>query len=387
MRLSSAFKADHVGSFLRPPELGEAFRAFRQGKIASEQLRQATDQAVLKILQVQKDAGLEIFSDGEYRRGSWISGPLDAFEGFVDAGDANRLAPQNQTRWRGAPTGIVPMQGAAEPGNENARRHRVIGGRLKAKRRLNGDEAAFLKAHAPGAYKITNPGPTWFLRYWAPGVSDKVYESRDAALADLVTITRQEIATLVAEGTPYIQIDSIRYVFDYTDERRRQEWRDWGVDPETAIDQDVDADNALIAGLPRDGVTYGLHMCRGNFFSRWYAEGGYDRIAERVFPKLNYDRFLLEYDTARAGGFEPLRFVPNGKVVALGLVSTKVPALEDQDEIRRRVDQASKFVPLEDLALTGQCGFASVAVGNELSWDDQRRKLDLIVGTARKIWA
>ncbi len=211
--MASRYKADHVGSFLRPPELRQAFHAHRAGGISDAQLRQATDRAVVKILQVQKDAGLEIFSDGEYRRGSWLSGPLDAFEGFVNAGDANRAAPQNQTRWRGAPTDVVPMQGATGADADAGRRQRVIGAKLKARRRLNGDEAAFLRAHAPGAYKITNPGPTWFLRYWAPGVSDKVYGSRDAALDDLVAITRQEIAALVSDGVPYIQIDSIRYVF------------------------------------------------------------------------------------------------------------------------------------------------------------------------------
>ncbi len=379
------YRADHVGSFLRPPELREAFRARRAGRISDDALRAATDRAILKILQVQKDAGLEIFSDGEYRRESWLSGPLDAFEGFVDAGEAGSAAPQNRMRWKGGATDVVPMHGTIGAARAE-RRQPVIGGPIRARRRLNGEEAAFLKAHAPGAFKITNPGPTWFLRHWAPGVSDTVYASRDAALADLVAAMQREIAALVADGTPYIQIDSIRYVFDYSDEDRRREWRDWGVDPDAAIDQDVAADNALIAGQKRDGVTFALHMCRGNFFSRWYAEGGYDRIAERVFPRLDYDRFLLEYDTDRAGGFEPLRFVPRDRIVALGLVSTKIAALEDPDALRRRIDEASRFVPIENLALTAQCGFASVAVGNEIGWDDQRRKLDLIVDTARKIW-
>ncbi len=378
-------RADHVGSFLRPPALRDAIRAHRAGRIGDDALAAATDRAILEILQVQKDAGLEIFSDGEYRRESWLSGPLDAFEGFVDAGDAAAAAPQNRMRWRGAANAIVPT-----PDNPDAAaaRHRdpVIGGKIRAKRRLNGAEAAFLAAHAPGAFKITNPGPTWFLRHWAPGISERAYPSRDAALADLVALMRDEIAALVADGVPYVQIDSIRYVFDYSDEARRREWRDWGVDPDAAIDQDVAADNALIAGLKRDGVTFALHMCRGNFYSRWYAEGGYDHIAERVFGGLNYDRFLLEFDTERAGGFAPLRFVPHDRIVALGLVSTKTPALEDPDALRRRVDEAARFVPIENLALTAQCGFASVAVGNELGWDDQRRKLELIVETARKIW-
>jgi 5-methyltetrahydropteroyltriglutamate--homocysteine methyltransferase len=148
----------------------------------------------------------------------------------------------------------------------------------------------------------------------------------------------------------------------------------------------VRADNALLEGVRREGVTFGLHMCRGNFFSRWYAEGGYERIAESVFPALDYDRLLLEFDTERAGGFEPLRFVPGGKVVVLGLVSTKDPRLETVDELQRRIEEASRYVPIENLALSGQCGFASVNLGNELVWDDQRRKLERIVETAHRVW-
>ena len=220
-----------------------------------------------------------------------------------------------------------------------------------------------------------------------PGTSDRAYPTSADALRDLTDIVHREVAALVGEGVPYVQIDSIRYVFDYTDDQRRQEWRDLGVDPDRAIDENVEADNAVIAGLPRSSVTLGLHMCRGNNRSRWFAEGGYDRIAEKVFGGLHYDRFLLEYDTGRAGGFEPLRFVPTGKTVVLGLVSTKVPQLEAQADLLRRIEEAAKFVPIEQLALGPQCGFASVAAGNEISWDDQRRTLDLLVDTARKVWS
>jgi 5-methyltetrahydropteroyltriglutamate--homocysteine methyltransferase len=183
-----------------------------------------------------------------------------------------------------------------------------------------------------------------------------------------------------------VQIDSIRYVFDYTDEQRRHEWQELGIDPDLAIDENIAADNAVIDGVAREGVTFGLHMCRGNNRSRWFADGGYDRIAEKAFGLLHYDRFLLEYDSERAGGFAPLRFVPKGKTVVLGLISTKASPLETQDDLFRRIDEAAKYVPVANLALSPQCGFASVAAGNEISWDDQRKKLDLLVDTARKVW-
>jgi 5-methyltetrahydropteroyltriglutamate--homocysteine methyltransferase len=199
-------------------------------------------------------------------------------------------------------------------------------------------------------------------------------------------ITRSEIQALVNEGVPYVQVDSIRYVFDFTDEQRRREWQAMGVDPDSAVDQTLAADNAVISGVAGNDVCFGLHMCRGNNRSNYFAEGGYDRIAERVFASLRYDRLLLEYDTERAGGFEPLRFVPRDKMVVLGLISTKNPQLESQDQLLRRIEEASKYVPIADLAISPQCGFASVLHGNEISWDDQQRKLELLVDTAQKVW-
>jgi 5-methyltetrahydropteroyltriglutamate--homocysteine methyltransferase len=247
-------------------------------------------------------------------------------------------------------------------------------------------ESSYLKQHAPGPYKITIPSPTWFLRGYRPDLSGDAYPTPGDALADLTAIVRQEVRALVEEGVPYVQLDSIRYVFDFADETHRREWQEAGVDPDRAVAQNVEVDNAVIAGLKREGVTFGLHMCRGNARSRWFAEGGYERIAEQVFPRLTFDRLLLEYDSTRAGGFEPLRFVPPGMIVVLGLISTKTPALERRDDLLRRIEEASKYVPLADLALSPQCGFASVAEGNLLSWDDQRRKLDLLVSTARAVW-
>jgi 5-methyltetrahydropteroyltriglutamate--homocysteine methyltransferase len=377
----ATYRADHVGSFLRPPALLETRAAHAEGRLADEQLREAEDRAILSILDVQRQAGVDIYSDGEYRRAMWLTGLPAAVEGFVPG------AMLNIRNWRGQPLPYVPGQtgvrhAAAAGRNPGA----VIGGKLVPKRRIAGEEAAFLARRAPGPYKITIPSPTWYLRGYIKGTSDVVYPSPADALRDLTAIVRREVEALVADGVPYVQLDSIRYVFDYTDEARRREWQETGIDPDRAVDENIAADNAVIAGLGGAGVTFGLHMCRGNNRSRWFAEGGYERIAERAFARLAFDRFLLEYDTERAGGFEPLRFVPPGRRVVLGLISSKVPRLESTDELRRRIDEAARHVPLEDLALSPQCGFASVAAGNELSWDDQRRKLDRLVETARLVW-
>jgi methionine synthase II (cobalamin-independent) len=375
------YRADHVGSFLRPPELLDARTAHAEGRMEDEALRAAEDRAILAIIELQRQIGVDVYSDGEYRRGMWITGLPAAVAGF---GAGEML---NIRRWRGRPLPYVPGQTgtrhAAAAGQNPAA---VIVGKLRPTRRITGAESAFLRRHAPGPWKITIPSPTWYLRGYIAGTSDRVYPTPADALRALVDIVRGEVAALVEEGVPYVQIDSIRYVFDYTDEERRREWTTLGIDPDRAVDENIAADNAVIAGLPRRSVTFGLHMCRGNNRSRWFAEGGYDRIAEKVFGQLDYDRLLLEYDSERAGGFAPLRFVPKGKTVVLGLISTKTPLLESPEALRRRIDEAAKHVPLANLALSPQCGFASVAAGNEITWDDQRRKLELLVETARTVW-
>jgi 5-methyltetrahydropteroyltriglutamate--homocysteine methyltransferase len=376
------YRADHVGSFLRPPLLLDARRAHAEGRVADAELRDAEDRAIMSVLELQRGAGLDVYSDGEYRRHMWITGLPAAVDGF---GAGTML---NIRGWRRGVQSSPPTQaGTPRVAAAGEDPPAVIVGKLTPRRRITGVESAFLREHAGGPFKITIPSPTWYLRGYIPGTSDRVYPTPDDALRDLTDIVQREVAALVAEGVPYVQIDSIRYVFDYTDEQRRREWRDVGVDPDRAIAENVATDNAVLAGVPRAGVTFGLHMCRGNNRSRWFAEGGYDRIAETVFAGLRYDRFLLEYDSERAGGFEPLRFVPKGRTVVLGLISTKVSHLESQADLLRRIDEAARYVPIENLALGPQCGFASVAAGNEISWDDQRRKLDLLVDTARKAWS
>jgi 5-methyltetrahydropteroyltriglutamate--homocysteine methyltransferase len=378
--MATMYRADHVGSFLRPPALLEARAAQAEGRLGEEGLREVEDEAIRSILEVQRQAGVDVYSDGEYRRAMWLTGLPAAVDGFVPG------AMLNIRNWRGRPLPYVPGQtGIRHPAASGQNPGAVIGGKLVPRRRVTAHEAAYLARHAPGPFKITIPSPTWYLRGYIAGTSDRVYPTPADALRDLTAIVRREVEALVAEGVPYVQIDSIRYVFDYADEARRREWQELGVDPDRAVEENIAADNAVIAGLA-GAVSFGLHMCRGNNRSRWFAEGSYERIAERVFGQLQFDRFLLEFDTERAGGFEPLRFVPRGKTVVLGLISSKVSRLESTDELRRRLDEAARYVPLDHLALSPQCGFASVAAGNEISWDEQRRKLDRLVETARLVW-
>jgi 5-methyltetrahydropteroyltriglutamate--homocysteine methyltransferase len=365
--MATVYRAENVGSLLRPPEVLEARSAHAEGRLSADALRQIEDRAILAALELQRQVGLDVFTDGELRRGSFLSDVADAVEGFV---------PDKITMdWHGP------------GGGEEASAAQVVGGRLRARRRLTAHEIGILKEHAPGPFKITIPAPSNFPDVsFKPGLSDHFYASRSEMLRELTEIIHQEVLAAVDEGVPYIQLDAPRYTY-YVDERIRERLRSRGIDPDRALDEAVAADNASLAGAGREGVTLAIHLCRGNSRSRWMAEGGYDPIAEKLFSTLAVDVFLLEYDTDRAGGFEPLRFVPPEKTVVLGLVSTKEPSLESQDELLRRIDEAAKYVSTDRLALSPQCGFASVAAGNLISQEDQRRKLELVVETARRVWA
>jgi 5-methyltetrahydropteroyltriglutamate--homocysteine methyltransferase len=263
----------------------------------------------------------------------------------------------------------------------------VVSGKIRQTRRLAGTEAAFLKANAAGSWKITMPGAmSGAGQLFKPGVTDQYYPTRRDLANDLAPMLQQEIAALQADGCAYIQLDSLHYVERVADKTIRARMIADGENPDQYLDDLIAIDNAALKDARRDGVTVGMHMCRGNNRSAWHAEGSYEPIAEKAFSQLKVDRFLLEYDTDRAGGFEPLRFMPSNKMVVLGLISSKEPALESQDVLRRRIDEASKYVPLENLAIAPQCGFASTMLGNLLTWDEQRRKLELVVDTARKVW-
>jgi 5-methyltetrahydropteroyltriglutamate--homocysteine methyltransferase len=377
---ANTYRADQVGSFLRGDELKQARAAQQQGSLTLEQLRELEDREILRVLDMQKQVGIDVVSDGEFRRGGWASDFQEAVAGYVPG------APPVVLSWH-SPSGTVPAAEAPPTTPSTGIVSRVIGEKLSQKRRLTAHESAFLKKHASGPFKMTMPAATYVVtRGYKPGVTDKVYASRADVLRDAAAIIGDELAALAGEGVPYLQLDNPHYP-DYISDERRADWRALGVDADVALADDIAADNASLARLDRSRVTIGMHLCRGNGpLGRWHTAGGYERIAEQVFGGLDVDRFLLEYDSERAGGFEPLRFMPRGKVVVLGLVTTKSAALESQDELLRRIDEASRYVPVEELALSPQCGFASTLVGNPLTWDDQRRKLELVVETARKVW-
>lgn len=262
----------------------------------------------------------------------------------------------------------------------------IVGERLRQRHRLTEVESAFMKQHAGGAYKITLPAASYIVaRGFTPGITDRAYPKRGDLMQDVTGILAAEVQALQAEGVGYIQLDNPHYP-DYIEEERRDQWRAIGIDPDSALAEDLAGDNRCVQGVNRQKVVVATHICRGNGRSAWHTRGGFEPIAEQVFGTLDVDRYLLEYDSDRAGGFEPLRFMPPGKTVVLGLVTTKVGQLESQDELMRRIDEASRYVPVENLALSPQCGFASVAEGNMLTWEDQRRKLELVVDTARKVW-
>jgi 5-methyltetrahydropteroyltriglutamate--homocysteine methyltransferase len=294
-----------------------------------------------------------------------MSDMAEAVDGFVPERVPNV--------WHG-PAGEAEVQGSHA---------RVVASKLRQKQRLAAHEAAFLTQHSPGPFKVTLPSPTAFVvSSYRPGLTDRVYPTREDLIQDLVPIVRGEIAALIADGVPYVQLDAPQYTYYLDPEVRGR----LGLDLERSLDEAVSGDQACLQGLDRDGVTIGMHICRGNDRGRWIAQGGYDAIAERVFGALPVDAFLLEFDSERAGGFEPLRFVRPTSRVVLGLITSKEPRLESQDLVLRRVEEAARYVPLDRLALSPQCGFASTLDGNPLSQDDQRRKLELVVDTARKIW-
>jgi 5-methyltetrahydropteroyltriglutamate--homocysteine methyltransferase len=364
------YKADHVGSLLRPREIRDARN---NPSLSVDELREIEDRHILRALQRQKDLGFRIFSDGELRRTGFMGDFYESVEGLDNDGSIAR-AWSGHSSQSAAAGGLALLTG-------------LVVDKLKQKRRLAKHEADFLVRHAPGDIKMTLPTANQFPAIaYRKGLSERAYATYSDFLWDVVPIIKSEIQSLVEEGVTYIQIDAPRYSY-YLDPK----WRDYirtelGVSPEDALDEAICVDNACLEGARRPGVTLAIHLCRGNNRSQWYAEGGYDPIAEKLFNQLNVDLFLLEYESERAGTFEPLRFVPRDKGVVVGLVSSKLPELEPQDLILRRIEDASKYVPLDNLALSPQCGFASSFEGNLLTEDEQWQKLQLVTDTAKKVW-
>jgi 5-methyltetrahydropteroyltriglutamate--homocysteine methyltransferase len=365
--MATPYRADHVGSFLRPPELLEV----RKNAAADPlRLRELEDRHIQRVLAKQKELGFELATDGELRRRNFMSDFTDAVDGF-DMGDA---VARN---WKAGEMKAAPVSGVTG----------IVTRKLLQTRPLTGHELPFLKANCTVAIKMTLPSATQFPAIsFKSGVTDKIYKDHSALLWDIVEIMKSDLAKLSSDGVKYIQIDAPRYSY-YMDPK----WREWirtelKKDPDAALDEAIKADNACFKAARRPGVTLAIHLCRGNNRSHWYAEGGYDAIAEKMFATLDVDRFLLEYDDERSGTFEPLRFIPKGKTVVLGLISSKVPRMEDPKELVKRIEEASRYVPLENLALSPQCGFASTAEGNLITEDRQWTKLQLVADTARTIW-
>lgn len=381
--MARKYRADQVGSLLRPQAVLDAHAALREGKTTEEEVRAIEDQAILDALELQRSVGIDVVSDGEIRRSGWSGDFQYAVEGFVPGAPALRLS------WHDARTG-EPVQVAAPPAapSGSGTGGSIIGNKLVQVRPMTGHETDFLKQHAGDTpYKITVPAASYITtRGYKPGVSEPAYANRKAVLDDVAAIIQKEVQDLAAKGVPYIQLDNPHYP-DYIDADRVQQMRDMGLDIAETIQNDIDADNLVVSGIDRSNTVVAMHFCRGNGGrGGWHTAGGYDAIAEQVFSQLDYDVLLLEYDSDRAGGFEPLRFVRKDTVAVLGLITTKMGDLESADDIIRRIEEASKFIDIDNLALSPQCGFASVAQGNPITPDEQRRKLELVVEVARKVW-
>ncbi len=357
-------KSDVVGSLLRPRYLLDARARLEGGDLTAPAFKQIEDRAVDEAVALQEAAGLDVVTDGEMRRYAFFGHLIEALEGF-----------DKRAGWS-----ITFRDGQ---GHEAALERPLVVEKLKWRRQMSVEEFTYLRGRTSRRIKITLISAQQAAAYYDADKSRAAYATRDAYLADLVDFTRREIEELRRLGCEYVQIDAPQYAA-LLDETIREGYRQRGQDPDKMLDACIELDNAIIAGHP--GVTFGIHICRGNHKSMFYASGGYDRIAAQVFHRARFDRFLLEYDDERSGTFEPLRHVPDDRVVVLGLVSSKTPRLESGDELKARIAEAARIIPLERLALSPQCGFASTHEGNALSPDDQRRKLELVASTAREVW-
>jgi 5-methyltetrahydropteroyltriglutamate--homocysteine methyltransferase len=359
------FRADHVGSLLRPPELRRAFREHRDGRLGDDEFRRVQDDAIRRVVALQEGLGLRSVTDGEFRRASYWAHFVDAVDG-IEVREAL-------------------FHFRDEAGERMAFTAPHVSGRLRRGRPISAEEFRFLRAVTRETPKITLPAPST-LHFWRgpAGIEPRAYGDAAEFFADLARVYHDEIAELAKLGATYLQLDEVALAM-LCDPDVRAAVGARGEDPERLVDRYVGAINAALDGRPSD-MTVAMHLCRGNYKGKWMGAGGYEAVAERVFGGARVDALFLEFDSPRAGDFAPLRHVSADKRVVLGLVSSKTPVLEPEDELLRRIDRASRVVPLERLALSPQCGFASTAAGNPLGEDDERRKLDLVVRLARQVW-
>ena len=358
-------RVEHVGSFVRPEALLNAARARKAGTMDEREFRQVQDAAIHDIVRFQESIGLPSITDGEFRRRSWSAGFIDAVDGF-GLRDGT-LGFRNETQVIGV---------ASSPYAKS---------KLRRKQRIVADDFRFLKSIVrTGQPKVTIAAPDVMHFFLGPKAFD-AYKDREAFFADLAKIYRDEIRELAAEGCTYVQLDDTALPCN-CDPRVRADVKARGEDPDELTERYIRLHNDCLASKPAD-MSVATHLCRGNLRGAWMAEGGYEPVADALFNRLNVDTYCLEYDTERAGDFSPLRHVPPGKRVILGLVSTKTPLLENKDDLKRRIDEAAKHVPLEQLGIGPQCGFSSGGGGGQaVTQDETRRKLELVMEVAREVW-
>ena len=365
-----AARSDVVGSLLRPPELLAARERHERGDLSQAELERVEDEAVDWALRLQQEAGLEVVTDGEMRRLSFQSQLPAAVEGFSEW----NLDAFLWGKWH-----------SGEVGDRTIERPPIaVVGRLRRTRFLSAREFAYAHGKTDRILKVTLPSPSMFSSFWDPARSSGAYSSLEEFLGDVAGILRAEVAELARLGCTYVQIDAPHYPL-LVDPVWRDFYESRGWPAKRWLQLGLELDNLVIGDHP--GVTFGFHLCRGNQASRWLVSGGYDWLAERVFPRIRAERLLLEYDDERSGDFAPLVHVPEGKIAVLGLVTTKTGRRETVEELEARLHEASAYLPLERLAVSPQCGFATSILGNALTVEDERAKLRTIVETARRVWS
>jgi 5-methyltetrahydropteroyltriglutamate--homocysteine methyltransferase len=364
-RTQPPFRADQVGSLLRPAELHEARDKARRGEMTAAELRAIQDKCIREVVASQEAVGMQAVTDGEFRRDWWHIDFIAGFHGVtLDKGDA-----YGEAKFKGTEEQPPFMR---------------VTDKIRRTKPSMLDHFKFLKSLTKKTAKFTMPSPAMLHARADRASIKKTYPDLDEFWADLTKAYREEIADLYKAGCRYLQIDDTTIAM-MGDPKVQEQFEKLGDDPKKDTAMYADAVNAAIRDVPED-MTVAIHTCRGNFKSTWLASGSYDFVAETAFKKLDVDAFFLEYDTDRAGGFEPLRYIPKGKIVVLGLVSSKVPQLEKKDDLKRRIEAASKYVPLENLCLSPQCGFSSTHHGNVLTADDQWKKLGLCLDVAKSVW-
>ena len=364
-RTKPPFRADHVGSLLRPPALKQARAKRENGEITAAELKEIEDREIADVIARQEAVGLTSVTDGEFRRAFWNYDFLGALPG-VEA-----YLGERKIKFQGVQPRPMMLRVTGKLGSFST--HPML------------DHFRFVQAHTRATPKMTIPSPTSLhFRYGRDAVPETIYPAMDDFYADLGQTYRKAVRAFADAGCRYLQLDEVNLAY-LCDPKLRQLVKDRGEDPETLPSQYAGMINMAMSDIPAD-MTITMHLCRGNFQSTFVASGGYEPVAELLFNTIKVHGYFMEYDTERAGGFEPLRFVPKGKTVVLGLVTSKSGKLESKDDIRRRIDQAAKFVDLDQLALSPQCGFASSEEGNILAEDEQWAKLEMIVALAREVW-